>query len=307
MPKVKIQSGCSIFISIAVPVILILTWIANSPRPLDCNIEKSPIRPIIQSSIPLEALWGVKGVKLENFEQSLPMVSTPELLITAREGCDEVTAFYLKTGDVAWKMEQDDPEQKRFNAINDPDNLALDDARQQIYVSGLDEIRAVSVENGSTIWRNASNAFSRNAHYVVIQNNGQLTVEANHNWYIDPASGNLSETPVAIETATLNSTATVDPQIRQILSFVNDYRIMSNAVRKNGVIYVLDSDTKLHLLNDKDANEVGLIAFEQPKKTELLYEPGAIGGSWITVEDNTLAIYFQDTDLLSVYKFILPK
>src|SRR5690349_4663058 len=140
MPIVKIQSRFSIFITIAILVFFILTWIADFPRPVDCSIEKSPVRPIIHSSIPIEALCGIKGGKLENFEQSLPMISTPQLLITAREGCDEVTAFDLKTGNVAWKTEQDDPEQKRFNAIYDPDNLALDDARQQIYVSGLDEI-----------------------------------------------------------------------------------------------------------------------------------------------------------------------
>jgi hypothetical protein len=261
----------------------------------------------MQSSIPIEALWGSKGVKLENIEQSLPMVSTPELLIAAREGCNEVAAFHLKTGNLAWKTEQDDPEQKRFNAINYPDNLALDYARHQLYVSGLDELRAISVGDGSTVWRNVSNEFSRNAHYMVIQNNGQLTVKTNHNWYLDSTSGDLSETPIVFETPTLNSTATVDPQVSKILSTLNDYRVISNAVRKNGVIYVLDSDAKLHLLNDKDAKEVGLIEFELPKKTELLYEPGAIGGSWVAVEENTIAIYFQDTDLLSVYKFNLPQ
>jgi hypothetical protein len=278
-----------------------------SSTPLNCQAEIIQTRKIIKSSIEIVQLWGRTGIYLENFEKSLPMVSTSELLITAQHGCNEVTAFHLDTGEIVWKTPQDDPEKGEFTAINYPDNLALDYARDQIYVSGFGEIRAIAVFDGRTIWRNVSNEFERNAHRVVINEDGQLTVNANRDWYIDPNSGVLSDLPIVIENTTSDFVATVDHQVSLILSKLSGYSVISNYVKQTEIIYVLDSNAKLHLLDANNGTEIGIIEFDQPKKTDLLYEPGAIGGSWLAVEEDILAIYFQDTDVLSVYKFNSPQ
>jgi hypothetical protein len=280
-----------IFLSTGLPVV-----------PPKCDIEQAPTRDVLNRTVPIESLWGVAGVQLENLEHSLPMVSTPELLIVARMACNEVTAFDLHKGKIAWRAEQDNPEQKRVTAINLPENLTLDYTRNRIYVSGFDEVRAIDVSDGNTIWRTTSDQFTRNPHYVVIKADGQLTVSASGEWFINPETGELSETPLPHESEITTYTPTIDDYARQIVVNHADYRVISNIVRNHNTIYILDADARLHLLDADNGEETGLIKFEHPIRTNLLYAPGAIGGSWIAAEGNTLATYFQDSDMVSVYR-----
>jgi outer membrane protein assembly factor BamB len=92
----------------------------------------------------------------------------------------------------------------------------------------------------------------------------------------------------------------VDRQSGRILWDLEDRLIISNVVVDNGLIYVLDADANLIVLNAKDGSLRGKVQFEPPKKSELLYEPGAIGGSSLAVNNSLIAIYFQDTHILSV-------
>jgi hypothetical protein len=139
---------------------------------------------------------------------------------------------------------------------------------------------------------------------VVLDDNGQLTVEANGDWSIDPNTGELS--PIEVSTDYANSAPTPADIMRRYLSTIGSPSIASNVVTSNSIIYALDEHAQLHLIRSSDGTELGSIEFEPPVPTNLLYEPGAIGGSWLAVENDLVAIYFQDIGMLAVYELEMP-
>lgn len=75
--------------------------------------------------------------------------------------------------------------------------------------------------------------------------------------------------------------------------------VASNPFLSGDIIYILDSSANLRLLNLSDGTEMGNIQFEAPQN------PTKIEDSWIAVSDNIVAIYFQDTEILSVLEIDL--
>ena len=260
-------------------------------------------REILESDIQLESLWSISGIPIENFESKDLMVSMSGSVIVASTGCDTVISFDGASGELNWKHLPINPEDKfKYGDLHQPRNITLDISRQAIYVSATNEIKAISVDDGSMIWSNVSDNFERNAHSVVIDEEGQLTVSAKGSWYINPDTGELSDYP--INSVPDDIQHTIDSIAMTIVDEIDDYYPISNIVSTNELVFVLDELARLHVIDKDSSVETHTIRFAMPEKTELLYEPGAIGGSWIAFDNNVIVIYFQDTDVLSAYQIV---
>jgi len=298
--------GVAIFLILATVIILVQSlpdWFTDSDS---CTVSQSnTVRNIIETDIQVQGLWSLSGVPLENFDSKQLMTSISGTVIVASTGCNSVMAIDVKSGDINWTHLPAQPDRKyKYGDLHQPRNLTLDIVNDAVYVSATNEIRAISVDDGGIIWANISDNFERNAHSVVIDENGQVTVSARGIWYIDPQTGALSDTPIELPARAKPS---IDLQAVEIVSQVDDYYPISNIVTTDKYILLLDELARLNILDRNLSEEVYTIQFAEPEKTELLYEPGAIGGSWIALEDNVLVIYFQDTDVMSAYQILEPR
>lgn len=77
--------------------------------------------------------------------------------------------------------------------------------------------------------------------------------------------------------------------------------MVSNAAVYGDVVFVLDVSANLHLLQLADGVAVGNIQFEAPENPEDLET------SWLAVSEDTLAIFFSDTETLSVMEIDLSR
>src|SRR5258708_7876639 len=80
--------------------------------------------------------------------------------------------------------------------------------------------------------------------------------------------------------------------------------LASNVAEASGILYALDYNGQLWLFDVNSGETIGKVQFEEPKG-HLIMGPDALGGSYLAVTQNTLAIYFQDTHVLST--FLLPQ
>jgi outer membrane protein assembly factor BamB len=87
-----------------------------------------------------------------------------------------------------------------------------------------------------------------------------------------------------------------------------EHAIISNTVVSDGILYALDHRARLLLFDAKTGSQRGVVEFKRPNRAEddLLYQPGAIGGSQLAVEGNRVAVYFQDAHVLSIFEISLP-
>jgi hypothetical protein len=274
-------------------VVVVLAFHALAPKgtSLDCEIRQVDSRRVEQTSISIRALWAVTGIHPRNSHDSRLLVSTPNLVIAADSGCNRVMALNLETGAIVWDKAE----------LFGPGHITLDEARQRIYVSSTQNITALSVTDGEVIWSNSSERFIRNAHAAFLHDDGQLTVEANEgDWAIDPDSGELSPTDLRTE-------PTERELADEVYAAIENTSIASNIVTSDGITFALDENAVLHLLDMSAGTTLGNITFTAPQPTELLYQPGGIGGSWLTIRGDNLAIYFQDTQLLAAYEVNLAE
>ncbi len=108
-----------------------------------------------------------------------------------------------------------------------------------------------------------------------------------------------------------NTFVVIDKNTGNLLWKMEDYEehsIISNIIISNGVLYALDHRARLLLYSARTGQQLGMVEFQRPNRNEsdLLYQPGAIGGSELLIKDNRIAIYFQDSKTLSIYEFAPP-
>ncbi len=279
-------------VGFAISVIIFLVAMGSwylSPRgvSVDCEIKQTDSRVVEQSTLPVRELRAVSGIHPLNLSDRILLVSTANLVIAADNGCNRVVALQPETGEVVWEKGE------LFTAHN----LTLDETHQRIYVSATQNITALSVTEGEVVWSNSSESFIRNAHPVVLHDDGQLTVETNEDWAIDPDSSELSPADISSE-----STALQDELADRVHAIIGDPSIASNIVTSDEITFVMDENATLHLLDLAESTALGNVVFTPPQPTELLYAPGAIGGSGLAVTGSRVAIYFQDTGVLAVYE-----
>ena len=90
-----------------------------------------------------------------------------------------------------------------------------------------------------------------------------------------------------------------DKDTGEVEWLVESPSIASNPFISEDIVFILDSTANLRLLNLSDGTEIGNIQFEVP------HDPDEVEGSWIAISDNYVAIYFQDTKILSVMEVSL--
>jgi hypothetical protein len=73
--------------------------------------------------------------------------------------------------------------------------------------------------------------------------------------------------------------------------------LFSNVVAENGYIFALDGEARLHIVNTRSSSESFVLEFEKPASVLDFYN------NHIAVYGSHLAVYFQDTNRLSLYEF----
>lgn len=90
---------------------------------------------------------------------------------------------------------------------------------------------------------------------------------------------------------------------------LDDQQIVSNIVVAQDILFALDSSARLLLIDANNGHHLDEIKFSLPSSqvtNDALYGEGFIGGSQILVKEDVVGIYFQDTDIFSIYRFRLP-
>ncbi len=308
-------------------------------------------------------------VSMNNFIENALIASTPDLLIAAHSCSDpnphsQVTALEWSTGQIRW-----------FSSIPPTElDIALDEPRKAVYVSGSEYVQALSMFDGKLLWTNRSSSFIRTAHPIQVLSDGRVLVYTHLAvQQINPVDGSLQDFPLPdatflfdgvtayssgpigqnqflyiqaqdVSTRKVKWIANVKqgfmPDTENIKPFAVDnlliYRtfgsqtslfvldkntgkslwdieatdqnaLVSNAIVSDGILYVLDSQARLLLLNAQTGKQKGIIEFRHPKQDPdgLLVRPGAIGGSLIAVQGNKVAIHFADTQSLMVIELDL--
>jgi outer membrane protein assembly factor BamB len=183
-----------------------------------------------------------------------------------------------------------------------PQNIVLDSARNRVYVSGTRSVWALATEDGQILWSNGSERFVRNAHHVYVREDGQVMVALFDDLYIDPATGHLSSSPIQLDSDGYDNAPMLDMQSIRMFPAVQSNTVSSNFASVGNTLYFMDSNARLHFLDLNSGEEMETVQFEPPEETPLLMQSGSIGGSWLSVDGNRIAIYFQDSDQLSAYK-----
>ena len=273
-------------------LVVLLCVSCNTLESPNCTPNFTEARVVETSDFRVTTLWAIDGINIENFPSSTLMVGTNGMIIAVDLSCERAIALDFPTGEVIWVTDN----------IPQSWNLTLDEGRGRIYISAVRQIQSLSILTGERIWVKGSEDFVRNSHVVELHDDGQLTVDANGERFIDPETGDLFDHPVGTNSSGFEQLSEDESNVELTHIDLNNFTIASNIVEFRGNLYVLDSDARLHLLSADGLEELGTIQFERPEPTDLLYEPGAIGGSWIAVDNDMVAIYFQDTDILAVYE-----
>lgn len=96
----------------------------------------------------------------------------------------------------------------------------------------------------------------------------------------------------------------LDKSDGELLWDLGETVLVSNVVESEGVVYALTHTARLLILNLATGELIHEIQFTIPEVTDyeehLLTGPGLIGSSWLAVSENIVAVYFQDTETLSV-------
>jgi outer membrane protein assembly factor BamB len=127
-------------------------------------------------------------------------------------------------------------------------------------------------------------------------------------WSVDVACGCQVDYPVVAGDILLlqldgHQTA-IDWRIGKQLWAVRDHEIVTNTAVQKGIVYVMDSQARLLMLDVQSGKELGSVQFAGPGDAN---RSATIDGSTLDVVNNLLAVYFADTQTLSMMQLINPK
>jgi outer membrane protein assembly factor BamB len=277
------HSGVAMKILPLIFLLFILFGCSSNIRTFICESEAATPRNILSSSVSVIHLWTLTGVNIENFTDSTLLTNVRDALVLVDTACDSVVALDVFTGNEIWRTTGEHLEQAR--------NMSIDWTRNVIYVSATRRITAVSLESGQIVWSNRDMVFDHNAHLVEIDANGALTVEAQGEWSINADTGELTYVGFINHTGTRAPSEIAWRKIESV----------ANIIVANETIYALDKKANLRLIDPETSLVKGIIQFEAPSDGNKT----ALTGSWIAVVGDRVAIYFQDTDTLSLYQIEL--
>lgn len=261
-------------------IISLLITSCGKSNKIECNQLIANSREILSSSISLTPVWSIQGIPMENFLGNSLIASDNDSIFIASSACDRVFALDWDNGDILWTSPQ-----SIANNISrlQPSHITLDTNRNRLYISATRRLFALDSLSGNVLWTNTSTELRHNGHRTILDEEGNVFFEEHNIFLIDPSTGNLT-------------LATSD-----FLPVINDFQInsqnniISNIVIHNNVIYFLDTSATLHIQNI-DSDVLQTIQFDLSQYVQL-------DASWITVKENYIALYFQDTDILSVYEW----
>jgi outer membrane protein assembly factor BamB len=316
---------------------IVATYIVSSSSDKYCDIK--PIRPrsIISSTIPVRDLWAVK-IGIAPWKQ---IVSTPELLITANcrdvSGFNMASGkllWHLQQNSMInsvgyltydhrshqvygqvdpWGLFSISPVDGKVLWVNQDNRFAK--RFTKTYLVGSDQVIAQIDNSGwylDTATGKLLDQLATTANVPVLYlDSVVITASSDSLEAIDSTSGALIWATQLGSTGGLGSITVIDYMLlfklgskflavdkrtgNLIWSYISS-TIVSNPVVNNSIVYVLDDNGTVLMLRVTDGVVVGNIQFEPPNSAANL------ANSWISAWDGIVAVYFQDTQSLSVIK-----
>lgn len=229
-------------------------------------------------------LWTQKITLMTNIEYFIETGSSigikNNVLVVIDDGCRDTIGLNLLTGKQIW--ERDD---MPSNAI------VVDPIRDQIYITYGDRTKtilwALRPTTGQIIWSNPD--FDKKFKLRVdAQTDGDLLIYSDELYLLDPGTGKPNMNLGKVNFLQDDSWRTWD---------LGGSLPASNIIETEEYYYLLTEKAEFLILNRESGKVVDKIVFSAPQK------PGGIENSWISVQDDIVAIYFQDTNRLSVMRF----
>lgn len=264
----------------------------------DCDLYESPHRSIINQTIDVTPLWSLSnvGLRTSDWRDDMLLQATDDYLLVGRTFCQRIYALDWLTGEVMWIS---DAHPKPLNQIT---SIAYDSQRNRVYAVESDTtIRAHSAETGDFLWMTSSPDFARRGHQIAVFPNGTvIAYTSDQQWAVDSHTGNLTELSQPIVDHPLT-----DLKVRELFSGALNLRpeVIANPVMHNDFYYDFIDLYWLRVTpttGENAGNAVGIVVFSPPDDTSYLHQ-----GNLLAVNDTIVAIYFEDTGILSAYELSL--
>ncbi len=154
----------SVYLFFGLILIIIFVFRNFPPQDVACQIETSVPRTIVDSSIEIAGIWA-KDFEID-YTRSDTFATIDDGFITSKT-CGEVVAFGANTGNLIW----------RTGGIVSPTDLSVDGKNGLVYVTGQQEIHALSLTDGQFVWSNDSELFERAGVLTNLLEDGRLVVD----------------------------------------------------------------------------------------------------------------------------------
>ena len=221
----------------------------------------------------------------------------------------EIYAIDANSGEVVWFNNS----YKNSGSIINPILLTHD----KLIAMGMSEVRQINIDTGeigAAINLYAYQVFRGG--YAWLIRDGYLTaidaITGNTYWQaveVSPTSCCLRavQTNDGVVIAIFDSSFTVYDQLSHEIRWKNsDNKRVYYPTLTEATVYTLDIHGSLRALDIFDGTEIGYVNFEPPAPGHEGHSSDGIGSSQLVADDNHLAIFFGDTDMLSVYHITLP-
>lgn len=340
----------SSYIFFALMITVVLIHQNFSPPKQGCDVKFTSPRNIEDVAFKITGVWAA-DFDIDQIRRDTFAIFSDKILVA---GCGEVIAFDLQTGVIRWRVDE----------LINPIDLTVDEVNNSVYVVGQQEVRALSLSSGETLWSNSSELFSRTAVSTSLLSNGQLVVRpgGRGTHYLDNLQGVLGEaidlpggtefydgdfivTKGIYDVTVINGHSDAklwdyevtgdhrdswevnvypeeDLMIIQWLSSLNERGLMSLRLTtgvvlwqwheswiaskvqvENDKLWFLTDDARLIVLDMDDGEQLYSVQFSETFNRNIDRE-SSLFNSQVMVENNLIAIYFQDNNNLTVYEVV---
>lgn len=222
----------------------------------------------------------------------------------------EMYRIDANTGDVIWYNGEQNGTRERYTPIFIADN-------QLIAISSFQSVRELDIntgELGEILNIGEGSFYSTNYLWQWQYHRSNLTA-------VDVNTGNIFWQTDALHTYSYhiqdiqldNKVVVVDTGLDLIafslesgdlLWTTSEINLVGFSILTSGRLYVLDLSARLHIIDAISGSEYGYIQFEPPEAghDNHLFGGESISSSQIIANQNVIAIYFGDTDKLTVYQ-----
>ncbi|KAB2860570.1 MAG: PQQ-binding-like beta-propeller repeat protein [Anaerolineae bacterium] len=237
--------------------------------------------------------------------------SSPDSILLSKDGeviyvsrthyNNEVVAFNVENGDEIWKTSEFSGQRIQLEIKGFLPNNAI------LVHSNTDGFLPLDAQKGTIddeiLLPDETVQFDGHIFWQVVRNELEaFDFESNQKLWGYPHSNISSSRDIQLIERHLflnneSKLSVLDAMTGSVLWNLEDYKIVSNVTIENGVVYVMDNQAQLLMLNLENGLVIGTVDFANR---------ALINQSWLALADGIIAIYYKDDGLVSVWEVATP-